>query len=74
MIHLFRRDQTQDFKTRLVYKHIENKVTVANRTNIDAESIGKISIKTENNVNTVNDVMYVANLQTNLLSVKTADI
>ncbi|KAH9641407.1 hypothetical protein HF086_011436 [Spodoptera exigua] len=53
-------------------KPIDNKVTVANGTKIDAEGIGKISINTENNVNTINDVMYVPNLQINLLSVKTA--
>lgn len=37
---------------------IDNKVTVANGTKVDAEGISKISLNTENNGNTFNDVMY----------------
>lgn len=44
-------------------KPIDNKVTVANGTKINAEGNGKISVNTENNVNTINDVMYVPSLQ-----------
>lgn len=51
---------------------IDLKVTVANGTKINAEGIGKIAINTDTSVKALNDVIYVPNLQTNLLSVKQA--
>lgn len=55
-----------------ILRSLTGKVTVADGNKINCGGIGDILINTSTNIDTISDVVYVPNLNTNLLSVKQA--